>query len=437
MQIVNRTHNSNYYDNGTPTTMPSGGAWQNYSKVWTTNPNTGSAWTWTEIDSLQIGIRLYDDGSGQPECTQVYAEVNYTSASVPPRIDTYQITDLGDPGTPINSITLRAVARASGSHDQRIQIIGRTNAANYYGSETTMTGNAGWETYSATWASNPDTGQIWTWQDIDALQIGVKLYNDSSSNATGEPQCTQVWADISYVVPDQKITASKWFVMPNVQDGFDYSSFRDVTELVKLISPQGNANYIVSDVSGNTSTEVSYAAWSLIMVYTSLSETPHQIFLYDTLLHANSNSASYFTIQGFEAPPNPNGHMTAFVGEGDLQYTGDFIAMNAPSSYHSHLRDIPNSYKLWDGITCNGNSVTVPSNVWNNKSQGIAADGIDIDQFTVTSPTIQGGDTSAEVELSTGTDQWNLIYLVLCFSSQYGGLTPNATGIISYSYESQ
>ena len=35
--------------------------WTTHSDVWTTNPNTGSAWTWDEINALQIGIRLYTD----------------------------------------------------------------------------------------------------------------------------------------------------------------------------------------------------------------------------------------------------------------------------------------------------------------------------------------------------------------------------------------
>lgn len=34
-------------------------SWANFSNVWTTNPNTSSAWTWDEIDALEAGISLY------------------------------------------------------------------------------------------------------------------------------------------------------------------------------------------------------------------------------------------------------------------------------------------------------------------------------------------------------------------------------------------
>jgi len=54
----------------------------NYSKAWATTPNTGSAWTWTEIDALQIGVGLRRWGSSggtHTHCTQFWVEVDYTS----------------------------------------------------------------------------------------------------------------------------------------------------------------------------------------------------------------------------------------------------------------------------------------------------------------------------------------------------------------------
>ena len=53
--------------------------WTEYSEVWTTNPATGLAWTWTDIDNLEAGVSLYRQGGGgqHATCTQVWVEVEY------------------------------------------------------------------------------------------------------------------------------------------------------------------------------------------------------------------------------------------------------------------------------------------------------------------------------------------------------------------------
>jgi hypothetical protein len=50
------------------------------SQTYTTNPATGVAYTWDEIDALQIGVCLHGDSNYYSRCTQVYVEVNYTPA---------------------------------------------------------------------------------------------------------------------------------------------------------------------------------------------------------------------------------------------------------------------------------------------------------------------------------------------------------------------
>ncbi len=49
-----------------------------YSAVWTTNPSTGSAWTWSNINSLECGVRLRgQNGTWPAYCTQVWVVVHY------------------------------------------------------------------------------------------------------------------------------------------------------------------------------------------------------------------------------------------------------------------------------------------------------------------------------------------------------------------------
>jgi prepilin-type N-terminal cleavage/methylation domain-containing protein len=51
-----------------------------YNHQWTTNPYTGSAWTWTEVINVEIGVRLKRNPSGgnNPRCARVWAEIQYS-----------------------------------------------------------------------------------------------------------------------------------------------------------------------------------------------------------------------------------------------------------------------------------------------------------------------------------------------------------------------
>ena len=90
-----------------------------------------------------------------------------------------------------------------------------------------------------------------------------------------------------------------------------------------------------------------------------------------------------------------------------------------------HPEDIPDSYKLWDGISCDDNSSSSPNNVWNGRSSVTSADGIDVDTFTIPwdSGALSTGDSTAHIDMYTGQDNWNLVYIIMSFRSKttYGG----------------
>ncbi|MDO8688011.1 MAG: hypothetical protein Q7K41_05420, partial [Dehalococcoidales bacterium] len=227
--------------------------------------------------------------------------------------------------------------------------------------------------------------------------------------------------------------------------GFSYACYKDVTSLVRTYSTKapdsavnhpGNGTYTVGDVLGDTGGEISYAGWSLIIVYTSGETSGHQLYLYDRFTYSQGNVDIDFDndgmpggyVSGFIVPDQIPGEqdaarLTVFVGEGDDWWSGDFVAFNAPSSYQSHPQDIPDSNKLWDSTYSdeapNSNTPSHPDNVWNGKSLGLAADGVDIDTFNITwaSGMIQPGDTSARIDLYSEIDNWNLIYIIVSFRS--------------------
>ncbi len=125
-------------------------------------------------------------------------------------------------------------------------------------------------------------------------------------------------------------------------------------------------------------------------------------------------------------------HLTAFVGEGDWCYTGDFIALNAPEEYRDDPADIPNQYKLFDGIPLDTithpidgdpnkpNNAGQPDNVWNSQSVGMSEDGVDIDTFEITwaSQLLKPGDNKLHLDLYTYIDNFNTIYLIISVNSK-------------------
>ena len=216
----------------------------------------------------------------------------------------------------------------------------------------------------------------------------------------------------------KEITASEWSVLENEPGEYSYSCYLDVTELVREFSEEGdygnhpgNGTYTVGGVSADTDNDWSYAAWSLIIIYTSPETQGHQLHLYDQFIYSDMHQNIDFdgdgepggTITGFITPEPVAGEdyaakLTAFIGEGDDVYEGDSILLN--SVYLS------NDESPWN-------------NVWNSQSPGISEDGIDIDTFYISweSGLLEPDDSSAHVDLPTGWDSWNLVYIILSFRS--------------------
>ena len=60
--------------------------WETFSEQWALNPATTAAWTWDEIDNLQIGVNLNSDNSQKNRCTQVYVVIDHGTPPDPPTV---------------------------------------------------------------------------------------------------------------------------------------------------------------------------------------------------------------------------------------------------------------------------------------------------------------------------------------------------------------
>lgn len=264
-------------------------------------------------------------------------------------------------------------------------------------------------------------------------------------------------------VPTQgegSIFAQEVRVVPNedtAENDYSYCCRTDVTALVQEFTENGdgNADYTVGYVDGTLDSQWSYAGWSLVIIYYSPETQRHFLYMSDFdefhYLAPHSEGES-FPISGFLVPDpirDPDtgeiieenaATITCFVGDGDDFYSGDFIAVNAPEGLEGP--EIPNSYKLFDGITLAApwyppsmaNTEGSPNNVWNGRSKesgGSFIDGVDIDTFEVpwgdplSDGLLKPGDSSAIITLNfAGSESSdlaeliNFIYIIIAFRSE-------------------
>lgn len=77
VQLAVRTGGTDYFSS---TQTYNNTSYHNESNTWSTNPGTSAAWTWSEIDALETGMKRI--GGGGQAVTMVWAEVDYTPATI-------------------------------------------------------------------------------------------------------------------------------------------------------------------------------------------------------------------------------------------------------------------------------------------------------------------------------------------------------------------
>ena len=173
----------------------------------------------------------------------------------------------------------------------------------------------------------------------------------------------------------------------------------------------------LSDVVSN---QWANACWSIITLYTSPVTLAHQMYLFDTFRYWNSEDDIEFTLDGFLAPQGIGSEddavrLTYFVGEGDQWYSnGDNIYLNGTQlnpGYSVDADAAPDDNAM--------NSASVSGGVTGYPPD----DGIDLDTYSIdgSDGIIDPADSEATVRLTTGTDIWNLAYMILSFRSDNVG----------------
>ena len=92
-------------------------SWQ--TNTWNTNPDTSAAWTWEEIEALNVGIRAYRNTSKNLYCNDIDIVVNYDS-NISPTIRTTQCYAVVNYEPPASTVTLNTPMTLSASHSRKI-----------------------------------------------------------------------------------------------------------------------------------------------------------------------------------------------------------------------------------------------------------------------------------------------------------------------------
>jgi len=103
--------------------------------------------------------------------------------------DTYNLGNSTYQLGPINSVTVYAEAKETGSGT--IRLIVYTGGTRYFGDVEGLFG--AYDDDDHTWSTNPNTGNPWTWGEINILEAGVNIYSNDA-----EVRITQVYVVVDY-----------------------------------------------------------------------------------------------------------------------------------------------------------------------------------------------------------------------------------------------
>lgn len=104
--------------------------------------------------------------------------------------DTYQVQNHPSKTGKISSVAVNVCAKQTGLGIGFARTVLRTHGVEYTGNLEVL--GFSYIVRSTTYTKNPFTGEDWTWDEIDDVEIGVRL-----SSLGGSARCTQVWIVIN------------------------------------------------------------------------------------------------------------------------------------------------------------------------------------------------------------------------------------------------
>ena len=118
----------------------------------------------------------------------------FNSQGSPAQRDLYALPSSGVGAGDINSVRVYMNSQGTNGIGEKAWTAIKTGGTAYEGSEIALSGI--FAAYSTQYNTNPQAGGAWTWAQVNALQIGVKI--QASADKDSQARCTQVYVVIDY-----------------------------------------------------------------------------------------------------------------------------------------------------------------------------------------------------------------------------------------------
>jgi uncharacterized repeat protein (TIGR01451 family) len=219
-----------------------------------------------------------------------------------------------------------------------------------------------------------------------AKVLSAQLYWAASGNT---PDYTVTFDGVNTTAP-----AGRRYTSATAGGGYNY--FSGAADVTSQVASKGNGYYTFSGLSvdnGNPwcSVQGVVGGFSLLVIYSHPNESYRLLNLYEGFQYFRNNGIT-LTLNNFAIPsPLPDnvtgriGHIT-WEGDGTLSGGGEDLLFNG--------------YAMTDSINPSGNQFNSASNVTGDSTSY----GIDFDAYTVKSPVIQPGQTTATTTYRSGQD---------------------------------
>jgi uncharacterized repeat protein (TIGR01451 family) len=199
--------------------------------------------------------------------------------------------------------------------------------------------------------------------------------------------------DYTVTFEGASVTASRQYTATWSGNNF----FNGVADVTSQVNTKRNGTYSLSGLSVNNSytycsNETVLGGWALLVIYADASETFRVLNLYEGFqayqyTSITLNPSNFTTPTPLGSATGKHGHIT---WEGDPTLSGGSEDL------------VFNTYELTDAINPSHNQFNSASNI--TSPADTASYGVDFDSYTVASPVIGPGQTSAETVYSSGQD---------------------------------